>query len=105
LACSLSRQAETWGLVVNEALHHGLPVVVSDRVGCAPDLVDASTGGVCAADSCASLSAAIERATALVGRLDIREACRAKVSGYSVARAAAGIAEAYRDATAGRPTA
>jgi glycosyltransferase involved in cell wall biosynthesis len=100
-----SRQAETWGLVVNEALHHGLPVVVSDRVGCAPDLVDASTGGVCAADSCASLSAAIERATALVGRLDIREACRAKVSGYSVARAAAGIAEAYRDATAGRPTA
>ena len=34
-----SRVGETWGLVVNEALHHGLPCVVSDRVGCAPDLV------------------------------------------------------------------
>ncbi|MCC7043668.1 MAG: glycosyltransferase family 4 protein [Acidobacteria bacterium] len=101
-----SRQAETWGLVVNEALHHGLPVVVSDRVGCAPDLVDASTGGVCAADSCASLAATIERATAaLVERAEIREACRAKVRGYSLARAAAGIAEAYRGATAGRPAA
>jgi glycosyltransferase involved in cell wall biosynthesis len=31
--------AETWGLVVNEALATGLPVVVSDAVGCAPDLL------------------------------------------------------------------
>lgn len=30
---------DTWGLVVNEALASGIPVVVSDRVGCAPDLV------------------------------------------------------------------
>src|SRR5262249_44960786 len=29
-----SRRLETWGLVVNEALHHGVPCVVSDRVGC-----------------------------------------------------------------------
>lgn len=31
--------SETWGLVVNEAMACGLPAVVSDRVGCAPDLV------------------------------------------------------------------
>lgn len=30
---------ETWGMVVNEALCFGLPVIVSDQVGAAPDLV------------------------------------------------------------------
>jgi len=30
---------EPWGLVVNEAMCCGLPVIVSDRVGCARDLV------------------------------------------------------------------
>jgi glycosyltransferase involved in cell wall biosynthesis len=30
---------ETWGVVVNEAMNFGLPVVVSDKVGCAADLV------------------------------------------------------------------
>ena len=31
--------SEPWGLVVNEALASGLPVLVSDRCGCASDLV------------------------------------------------------------------
>ena len=30
---------EPWGLVVNEAMASGLPVLVSNRCGCAPDLV------------------------------------------------------------------
>lgn len=30
---------ETWGLVVNEAMTCGLPTIVSDQVGCGPDLV------------------------------------------------------------------
>src|SRR6202007_2160511 len=31
--------AETWGLVVNEAMTCGLPCFVSDQVGAGPDLV------------------------------------------------------------------
>ena len=34
------RQGETWGLVVNEALHAGLPCIVTDAVGCALDFAD-----------------------------------------------------------------
>jgi glycosyltransferase involved in cell wall biosynthesis len=30
---------ETWGLCVNEAMNLGVPAIVSDRVGCGPDLV------------------------------------------------------------------
>jgi glycosyltransferase involved in cell wall biosynthesis len=34
-----SAYQETWGLVVNEAMAAGLPAIVSDKVGCAPDLI------------------------------------------------------------------
>lgn len=37
---------ETWGLAVNEAMASGRPVIVSDKVGCAEDLVNDSTGWV-----------------------------------------------------------
>jgi glycosyltransferase involved in cell wall biosynthesis len=94
-----SRHSETWGLVVNEALMHGVPAVVSDRVGCAPDLVlDGRTGSVCQSDSAASLGEAL-LATDGLGRTDDgRAACRDQVERYSVARAAAGIVEAYAGA-------
>jgi glycosyltransferase involved in cell wall biosynthesis len=36
---------ETWGLVVNEAMCFSLPVVVSDMVGCAADLVKPGENG------------------------------------------------------------
>ena len=34
-----SETEETWGLVVNEAMACGLPAIVSDAVGCAPNLL------------------------------------------------------------------
>lgn len=37
---------ETWGLAVNEAMACGRAVLISDRVGCAADVVDASCGRV-----------------------------------------------------------
>lgn len=36
---------EQWGLVVNEAMASGLPVLVSNRCGCAPDLVQNGRNG------------------------------------------------------------
>jgi glycosyltransferase involved in cell wall biosynthesis len=42
-----SDYGETWGLVCNEAMVCGTPAIVSERVGCAGDLVvDGETGGV-----------------------------------------------------------
>ena len=40
-----SGPGETWGLVVNEAMCFGLPVIVSDMVGCGPDLVKDGENG------------------------------------------------------------
>jgi glycosyltransferase involved in cell wall biosynthesis len=91
-----SVHSETWGLVVNEALQHGVPCVVSDAVGCSPDLVEPRvTGEVFDTGSVQGLTSALLRALALRGRHEIREACRTRVAGYSVERAAAGIAAAY----------
>lgn len=40
-----STGAETWGLTCNEALACGTPIVVSNEVGCAPDLAGDGTAG------------------------------------------------------------
>jgi glycosyltransferase involved in cell wall biosynthesis len=59
-----SLYGETWGLAVNEAMACGRPVVISDRVGCAQDVVDESCGRVFKAnDSHALASALIELTT------------------------------------------
>jgi len=41
----LPSKSETWGLAVNEALACGCRVIVSDRVGCAEDLVKGKSHG------------------------------------------------------------
>ncbi|TVR84814.1 MAG: glycosyltransferase [Rhodospirillales bacterium] len=41
----LGSTTEQWGLVVNEAMAAGLPVIVSDRCGCAADLVEPGRNG------------------------------------------------------------
>jgi len=95
-----SLRGETWGLVVNEALHHGLPAVVSAAVGCAPDLIeDGVTGAVAETGSAESLADSIERVLKFAAEPETRARCRQKVSGYSTLAAASGIARAWFEIT------
>lgn len=41
-----SGRGETWGLVANEAMNFGLPLIVSETVGCAKDLVNPGINGL-----------------------------------------------------------
>ena len=58
--------SEQWGLVVNEAMAAGLPVIVSERCGCAPDLVREGVNGL-TFDPCdvAELAGLMERVAAM----------------------------------------
>lgn len=55
---------EPWGLVVNEAMASGLPVIVSDQVGAAHDLVEGSnTGYIFKHDSVEDLASKMRKIT------------------------------------------
>jgi len=89
----LPSHQETWGLVVNEAMACGLPAVVSDTVGCGPDLIEAGrTGAVFPMGDVAALADAI-RTTLALKPSSVREFLRRKMATYSPAGAARGIME------------
>jgi glycosyltransferase involved in cell wall biosynthesis len=53
---------DTWGLVVNEAMHYSLPCIVSDKVGSRRDLVTpGETGEIFEFDSLSELQGALEQ--------------------------------------------
>jgi glycosyltransferase involved in cell wall biosynthesis len=93
-----SSELETWGLVANEAMHFGLPVIVSDKVGCGPDLVrDGETGYTFSHDA-DGLAEAMEK---LVRQGESRRcmgdrARRLVEAEYSMPVATAGLKEATR---------
>ncbi|SKA37213.1 Glycosyltransferase involved in cell wall bisynthesis [Enhydrobacter aerosaccus] len=89
----LPSRIETWGLVVNEAMACGLPAIVSDAVGCAPDLVETGrTGAVHRLGDIPALAEAIEtvlHADRPAQRRNVAE----RIAAYSPAAAATGILE------------
>lgn len=89
---------ETWGLAVNEAMHMGVPALVSDRVGCQRDLVeDNVTGWVFRAEDSAHLRERL--AAALAADLNpFRRQVASRITGYTYPRTTAGLLHALAHA-------
>ncbi len=87
---------DTWGLVVNEAMQFGLPCFVSDKVGCADDLiVEGQSGHVFEWDNFPKLVGLVERALADKTQLRIMGSfAREKIRAYSGEAATQGILRA-----------
>ena len=84
-----SEASETWGLVANEAVACGTPIVISKAAGCAPDLVDEdATGATHAMGHIEQLTDALARALTIPRHApDII----AKADAYSVRATADGV--------------
>jgi glycosyltransferase involved in cell wall biosynthesis len=91
-----SDYGETWGLVVNEAMVHGLPAIVSDRVGCGPDLViDGKTGRIFPFGDVDALARTLLAMSADgAARAEMGRRARAHVASYSAERAVDGTLQA-----------
>jgi glycosyltransferase involved in cell wall biosynthesis len=93
----LSDGGETWGLVVNEAMTCGLPAIISDRVGCGPDLIDPGvTGDIFPMGN-------VERLAIVMSEWSEPMRCRSasiavgkKIGNYSIERAVRGTLDALR---------
>lgn len=87
---------ETWGLAVNEAMHLGVPALVSDRVGCQADLVEpGSTGWVFHATDAGALRKQLQSALEFLAdptRTNLlRERVRDRIGGYTYNQTTAGL--------------
>jgi glycosyltransferase involved in cell wall biosynthesis len=82
---------ETWGLVCNEALACGTPIVVSDQVGCAPDL--AKNGLVGRSFSMGNINELADACAATLANPPSSAAIRAMSKRFSIHRAVGGIVE------------
>ncbi|MFN2975626.1 glycosyltransferase family 4 protein [Terriglobus aquaticus] len=82
----LPSRHEPWGLIVNEAMACGLPVIVSDEVGCAVDLVqNGANGFIVPARDIAALAEAL-RSVLLPGVAQRRGECsRQRIAKWSFA--------------------
>ena len=88
---------ETWGLAVNEAMHLGVPCLVSDLVGCQQDLVHpGETGWVFPAGDLSALSTTLRAAMATPPEemIRLRRNVAAIIQGYTYEKTAAGLLQA-----------
>jgi glycosyltransferase involved in cell wall biosynthesis len=94
-----SDSGETWGLAVNEAMASGLPAVVSDHVGCAPDLVlDDKTGFVFPCGDIDSLAEVMKRFVHHPEKvITLGENAKKHVQNFSIERCVIEVVAALKD--------
>jgi glycosyltransferase involved in cell wall biosynthesis len=92
----LPSTSEPWGLVVNEAMACGLPVLVSDRCGCVPELIQEGRNGYrFAPDDVDHLALLLARVASAEGeRQAMARVSRALISDYTPERWASRLVEA-----------
>jgi glycosyltransferase involved in cell wall biosynthesis len=92
----LPSRHEPWGLVVNEAMNAGRPVVVSDDVGCQEDLVrEGETGAVFPVGGVRALAEALERVLCEPGvAARMGAAARTRIDAFSFEQDVAGLRQA-----------
>lgn len=108
----LPSQDEPWGLVVNEAMAAGLPVIVADGVGAMSDLIQGQGTG--AVYPCGDVEALVKVLSAFVGsenrRRQMSEKARSFIRDWDVNISAAALIEAAlavaaRESVTARPVA
>jgi glycosyltransferase involved in cell wall biosynthesis len=97
---------ETWGLVVNEVMNAGRPIIVTDHVGCQPDLVhDAFNGFVYPVSDIDALSKCLHRLITDHGlRTSMGENSMRVIREYSFEQDLAGLRQALGFAVRGFET-
>lgn len=95
---------EPWGVVVNEAAASGLPLVLSDRVGAAYDLLRDGENGILVPAGDVDATAAALRRLADDPELRVRMGARSRelVSGWGYEPSVESFVAAVRDATTAR---
>ena len=90
---------ETWGLVGNEAMSAGCPIIVSDQVGCGYDLVDTgSTGFSYQMGNIEELAVSIMQLLALIDtdKEKLQVSLQQKIQQYSMEKASYGLFQAVQ---------
>jgi len=96
-----SNYGETWGLVVNEGMIFECPAIVSDRVGCGPDLIEeGETGHTIPFRDVKALARTMNQMASRPARVAEmgKNARELVLSEYTIEKAADGIVEAALEA-------
>jgi glycosyltransferase involved in cell wall biosynthesis len=92
----LPARHEPWGLIVNEVMAAGRPVIVSDDVGCHPDLITNGVEGfVYPVGDVDALTEALRQVMGIPGLAErMGESARARISGWGFEQNVAGLRQA-----------
>jgi glycosyltransferase involved in cell wall biosynthesis len=86
--------SDAWGLVVNEAMAAGLPIVAADVAGCVDDLVSADNGQIIKAKDIDALAAAMQSMADSLCLTEMGSSSRRKIAGFTPELWAKGVKHA-----------